>query len=328
MFIYFAHIINMELYQSIRLPPQWIGWNNWWDIIKRKIDHIIQFLMFSSLFVGIAGGGMVYVAALIQNVECSPVCIVIMILLGFSVYNLNRKTDEAEDAINRKDRFQFTKKYEKYLYSSALAGYGLAILLAGLNGLTAFFIVLIPLVSGILYSIPCLPPATGYRRLKEIPLVKNLVVGFAWGATLTFIPLAASNSSPTLASVISLLFFSTYAFIASTLPDIRDKEGDELSGIRTIPVVIGVERTLFLVTSLNILIGCIAVILSSIYLTVSVAILIAVSMVYMHMCIRTFVRVKRKDLICDILTDGQFLFIGLFVYGVGILVSSLTYTLF
>ena len=318
----------MVFYQSIRVPPLWIGWNNWWDIVKRKIDRIIQFLMFSSLFVGIAGGGMVYVAAIIQNVECSPVCIVIMILLGFSVYNLNRKTDEAEDAINRQDRFQFTKRYEKYLYSSALAGYGLAILLAGLNGLYAFLIVLIPLVSGILYSIPCLPPATGYHRLKEIPLVKNLVVGIAWGTTLTFIPLAVSHSPLNLASVISLLFFSTYAFIASTLPDIRDKEGDEQSGIRTIPVVIGVERTLILVTSLNILIGCIAVILSSIYLTVSVAILIAVSMVYLHMCIRSFTRVKRKDLICDILTDVQFLIIGLVVYGAGTLVSSLTYTPF
>lgn len=325
MLIQLAPINNMEFNQSVRLPPAWFDWNTGWDIIKRKIDSVVQFLMFSSLFVGIAGGGMVYVAAFIQNIECSPVCIVIMVLVGFSVYNLNRKTDEAEDAINRQDRFQFTKKYENHLYTLALAGYGLAILLAGLNGLYALLIVLIPLVSGILYSIPCLPPATGYRRLKEIPLVKNLVVGIAWGATLTFIPITVSHAPVTLATAITLLFFSTYAFIASTLPDIRDKEGDEQAGIRTIPVVIGVERTLILITSLNVLIGFIAVILSAMYLPFTVAILIAISTVYLHICIRSFTRVKRKDLICDIMTDGQFLIIGLFVYGTGILMSGLFY---
>lgn len=315
----------MEVHQSVRLPPAWIVWEHEWHIIKKKLDNFVQFLMFSSLFVGIAGGGMVFVAAFIQNIECSPICIAIMILVGFSVYNLNRKTDEAEDAINRQDRFQFTKKYENHLYYLAITGYGLAILLAGMNGITALLIVLIPLVSGILYSIPCLPPSTGYTRLKEIPLGKNLVVGLAWGATLTFIPVTISHAPLTVASAISLLFFSTYAFIASTLPDIRDKEGDEQAGIRTIPVVIGVERTLVLVSALNILIGSLAIVLSAIYLSITVAVLIAISMVYLQMCIRTFTRVKRKDLICDILTDGQFLIIGLVVYCSGILMSGLGY---
>lgn len=309
--------------QSVVVPSGTLTWDDPWEFFREKIGDFIQFLMFSSLFVGISGGGMVYVAAVLQGVPCSPACIAIMVLVGFSVYNLNRKTDEAEDAINREDRYHFTKKYEKHLYTAALAGYGLAILLAGLYGFIPLTIVLIPLVSGILYSIPCLPASTGYHRLKEIPVVKNLVVGIAWGTTLTFLPLAIAQGALSSTTAMTLVFFSTYAFIASTLPDIRDKEGDEEAGIRTIPAVIGIERTLYLVTGLNIIIGCAATVFSFLYLSRAVALIIGISVVYLHLCIRSFTRVEKKDIICDILTDGQFLFIGICTYFGGILITGL-----
>lgn len=313
----------MGLNTSVSVPSGTFIRDDPWEFFREKIGDFIQFLMFSSLFVGISGGGMVYVAASIQGLHCNPACIAIMVLIGFSVYNLNRKTDEAEDAINRKDRYNFTKKYEKHLYTAALAGYGLAILLAGIYGLIPLAVVLIPLLSGILYSIPCLPASTGYHRLKEIPVVKNLVVGIAWGTTLTFLPLAIAKVSFSSTTAMTLVFFSTYAFIASILPDIRDKEGDEEAGIRTIPAVIGIEPTLHLVTGLNIIIGCAATLFALKYLSPAVALIIGISVVYLHLCIHSFTRVEKKEIICDILTDGQFLFIGICAYFGGILLTGL-----
>jgi len=315
----------MELKPSTSLPPALVDWYEIRDFVGENIGDFIQFLMFSSLFVGIAGGGMVYVAACLQGLQCNAACIVILVLVGFSVYNLNRKTDETEDAINRQERYIFTKKYEKYLFIAALVGYGLAILLGALHGWMALLVILIPLISGIFYSIPCLPPASGYHRLKEIPVVKNLVVGIAWGATLTLVPITVLEAPITPATAITFIFFSSYAFIASTLPDIRDKEGDEQAGIRTIPVVIGAERTLFLVTAINLIIGSGAVIFSAVYLSPVVVVLIVVSMVYLHLCIRSFAKVKRKDLLCDILTDGQFLIIGVIAFSLSLVLSSLPF---
>lgn len=315
----------MESNPSASVPTASVEWYEVHNFIGENIGDFIRFLMFSSLFVGIAGGGMVYVSACLQGLQCNAACIAILILVGFSVYNLNRKTDEAEDAINRQDRYIFTKKYEKHLFTAALAGYGLAILLGALHGWMALLVILIPLISGILYSIPCLPPASGYHRLKEIPVVKNLVVGIAWGATLTLIPVTILEAPITPATAITFIFFSSYAFIASTLPDIRDKEGDEKAGIRTIPVVIGPERTLFLVTAINLIIGSGAVIFSAVYLSPFVVVLIAISIVYLHLCIRSFAKVKRKDILCDILTDGQFLIIGVIAYSLSLLLSSLPF---
>jgi 4-hydroxybenzoate polyprenyltransferase len=307
-------ILFMESNHTILFPPARHSPVPVARILEEKFMDLIHFLMFTSLFVGIAGGGMVYVAAFAEGVACGPVPIVIMFLVGFSVYNLNRKTDEAEDAINRADRYSFTKKFEKHLFIAALVTYGLAIAIAAFYGVAATIVILIPLVAGILYSIPCLPPSTGYRRLKEIPVVKNLVVGFAWGTTLTFIPLLVTGTPATMATAVTLVFFSTYAFIASTLPDIRDLEGDAQAGVRTIPVVIGEKRTLILITLMNLFIGVGATIISVVFLSLVIALIFAISTLYLHLCIRNFTRAKRKDIACDILTDGQFLIIGLMIF--------------
>ncbi len=313
----------MESYEYFQLHPDFCCWNDLNEIVKRRILGLILFLMFSSIYVGIACASMVYISSLIQGVEVNPVAMIMMFLVCFSVYNLNRKTDEAEDAINREDRYSFTKKYEKPLYLSAVVGSGLALLLALLYGLSTFLLILTPFIAGILYSIPFLPPNTGYRRLKEIPLVKNVVVTIAWAVPLTFLPLAVAHAPVTPSTGITLVFFVSWAFIASTLPDIRDKEGDEQAGIRTIPVVIGIERTLNLLTRINVFLGICAVIMSVIYLSPVITLLIIVSCIYTQLVIDSFSRTHRKGTTFDLINDGQFFIIGITVYGISILISSL-----
>lgn len=321
--IEFGYSSCMESNESIVIPPLWINWNEIFNYLTGKSGDIIQFLVFSSIFMGMQGWGLVYVAAFIQGVECSPACIVITFLFGFSIYNLNRKTDEKEDVVNHQDRYRFTKKYEKYLYTAAILGCSFALVLAAWCGLMTFLIVVLPFVLGILYSIPCLPPSTGYRRLKEIPLLKNLIVAIAWGVPLTFISLFITNTSVTLATVISLIFLCSFVFIASVLPDIRDTEGDKIAGIRTIPVIIGAQRTIIVITGVNLIVGISAVIISAIYLAPAAALVLAVSTLYTHISIQSFARIEKKDIICDIMTDGQFIFIGILAFSISLLSGSL-----
>jgi 4-hydroxybenzoate polyprenyltransferase len=317
----------MESYEYFHLHPDFCCWNDLNEIVKRRIRDLILFLMFSSIYVGIACASMVYISSLIQDVEVNPVPMIMMFFVCFSVYNLNRKTDEAEDAINREDRYSFTKKYEKPLYLSAVLGSVLALLLASLYGVSSFLLILTPFIAGILYSIPFLPPNSDYRRLKEIPLAKNVVVTIAWAVPLTFLPLAVAHAPVTPATAINLVFFSSWAFIASTLPDIRDKEGDEKAGIRTIPVVIGIERTLGVLTLINLAIGGCAVILSLGYLNPVITLLIIISCIYTQLVIRSFSRTYKKGIIFDILNDGQFFIIGISAFSIPVLISSLSYTL-
>lgn len=100
-------------------------------------------------------------------------------------------------------------------------------------------------------------------------------------------------------------------------------EGDKVAGIRTVPTVIGVERTMILIRSLNLIVGVSAVIISAIFLSPAVSLVLAVCTLYTHISIRTFAKGGKKDTICDIMTDGQFIFIGILAYCLSLLSGSL-----
>ena len=78
--------------------------------------------------------------------------------------------------------------------SRLLGAYLIALIIAASHGLAAFCVVTIPLVSGIFYSVPVLPKWCGYRRLKEIPVMKNLVVSTAWALAFSLVPVYLGTS--------------------------------------------------------------------------------------------------------------------------------------
>lgn len=285
--------------------PDLLGWSR----------TLIDFLLFSSIFVGLAGMGMIYTSSLIQGLAPNPVALVIMLLVPFSVYNMNRKTDEEEDIINHGSRYAFTKRFEKPLQYGALVAYALAVLIAVPFGVLAVLVTLVPLIAGVLYSMPLLPKSFGYRRLKEIPVMKNLVVGSSWAMILVLLPCILAGVPITLQTGLCLLFFFSYAFIASSIPDMRDREGDAQAGVRTIPVLIGVDRTKKLLGALNWTTACLVIALGiGAMLPPLVVLLYAGAHCYTQCCITSFGRIGEPGLICDILSDGQFLIIGSAVF--------------
>lgn len=284
----------------------------------------IDFLLFSSIFMGMQGMGMVYTSCLIQGVALTPAVLAIMLLVPFSVYNMNRKTDEEEDSVNHPGRYQFTKRFEKSLEYGALVAYALAVLIAVPFGWCAVLVTLVPLLAGVLYSTPVLPRRFGYRRLKEIPVMKNLVVGGSWATILVFLPSVVSGTPVTVSSYLCFVFFFSYVFIASAMPDMRDREGDALTGVRTIPVLIGIERTKRV---LNVMNGATAIIVIAIGIgatfSTPIIVLLAGTQCYTQYCITSFGRIGRPDTICDILLDGGFVIIG----GAMILIQTVLPTL-
>ncbi len=289
-------------------------WEGFKSCVIHKIANAFYFLIYSSIYLSIAGASMVYISCIMQHIPCSPSLLAIMFLATFSVYNINRKTDEKEDAINHSDRYSFTSRYGKVLSTSAILAYILAIALALCYGVKTALISAIPLICGILYSIAWLPERFKYRRLKEIPFVKNLVVAFAWASTPALLPVYSNSSNAAVATLIVVIFFFTLVFINSVIFDLRDTEGDAASGVKTIPVVFGVQRTINFLACLNILLGLMDLLLCSAYLSLKFTYLLAAGMVYAIFYIFSFGKVKRTNLLCDVVADGQFLIFGSLLY--------------
>lgn len=290
------------------------GWERLKVIVRKKITNTFYFLIYSSIYLSAAGASMVYISCVMQHIPCSLSLLAIMFLATFSVYNINRKTDEKEDAINHSDRHSFTSRYGKVLSTSAILAYILAIALALGYGVKTALISAIPLVCGILYSIPWLPETFKYRRLKEIPFVKNLVVAFAWASTPALIPVYSRSSNAAVATLIVVIFFFTLVFINSVIFDLRDTEGDAASGVKTIPVVFGVQRTINFLAYKNILFGLMDLLLCSFYLSSKFTYLLAAGMIYCNLYLFSFGKVKETNLLCDAAADGQFLILGSLVY--------------
>ncbi|HVP95115.1 MAG TPA: UbiA family prenyltransferase [Methanoregulaceae archaeon] len=289
------------------------------DRILEKLHSLVDIVAFSSLILAFTGGFGIYASCYIEGVPWFPALGVIMTLVSFSVYNLNRKTDEQEDEINHKKRYLFTKKFEKYLFYGALLAYAAALLISGLYGVIAVLVTCIPLISGIFYSEPILPARCGYRRLKEIPVIKNILVAGAWAATITLLPVSFSSLVPTMGTLITGVFFFSCVFIGSVLPDIRDLEGDIASGITTVPVLIGIPKTTVLLSLMaSVTFGIIFISGVGHYSPGSV-LLLCLGIFYMLFCILSMERLVNKNIICDILGDCVFIILGIVTF---ILIAS------
>ncbi|MCQ8893023.1 MAG: hypothetical protein NQU46_00070 [Methanolinea sp.] len=128
-----------------------------------------HFYLYSSLFLATAAVGMAFVSCSLQGLDFSLTIATVLSLVVFSVYTMNRKTDQAEDSLNHVDRFKVTSRYTSLLFPCAIGAYALAMGLSALHGFLALAACSVPLVAGIFYSIPLLPETCRYRRLKDPP---------------------------------------------------------------------------------------------------------------------------------------------------------------
>ena len=279
-----------------------------------KISDLYDLLIFSSALLGMAGMGMVYTSSFLQGVQCPLAALVIGFLVPFSVYNLNRKTDHDEDAINREDRYNFTTRFEGSLSTLALVAYVAAFIIAFPFGGGSIFVVAIPLICGALYSMRWIPPPIPFRRLKEIPVVKNFIVAISWSSVSALLPVYLAHGSPGMKTWICIIFFFSYVITSSTIPDIRDRDGDARAGVRTIPVIIGAENTRRLLLTLNIVLGALVIAEGSSFMTLVMVLTLGMGIFYTNCCIQIFERVRKKDIICDFLIDGQFVLFGMAIF--------------
>jgi len=286
---------------------------------KSEIDLqvMMEYLVYSSVYLSFAAGAMVLISSILHQVTFSFIVSGLGMLITYSIYNLNRKTDESEDAINHSHRYAFTKKYEKILYLSGIGAYLLALVLSGFYGISVILVSAIPLLLGLIYSMPILPKKFRYRRLKEIPVVKSLLVAIAWALPPALLPIYVSGATPSLVTLAVILFFFSLVFINTVLFDIRDMEGDRANCVRTIPVLLGIPRTKTLLTWVNIIFGISVLSLllishiSPIYIC-----LIVTGMIYAQAYILQFHTVSTGNLRCDVIADGQFIVLGLLMIGI------------
>ncbi len=277
-----------------------------------RIGDLISFLMVSSVFTAFTSLTMLYFSFIILDVALNPILLCAMFFVIYSVYSLNKVTDREEDAINMPARSIFVAGNERFLLTLAIASYIAALLLGLIESPFAAGILLVPFLSGIVYSTNSLS-IIGIPRLKDIFLVKSLIVAFSLAVCAAFLPALHLPNYAKLCFIFP--FFFSKVFINTVLFDVRDVEGDTLNGVKTIPVVIGVKRTRQMLLLIQSLLVVWFVLFSDLF-SKYYAILIA-SMIYGYLYIIYFCNTEHhSDMSWDILLDGEWIImsIGAWIY--------------
>ncbi|QCW02191.1 UbiA family prenyltransferase [Natrinema pallidum] len=204
-------------------PPGWVT----------SVKTGLRLLVHSNLFISLATVSVAVTTVLLADLPLEPLPLFIVFAATMFVYTVNRFTDLEEDERNVPQRAAFTRRYGTLWLAAGVGLYVAAVGIAVAVGVPGAVYMFLPLVVVLLYSV---------GGVKQLFLVKNLVVGFAWGA----IPLGVGYYYGQLRSPAILFLFGYITImitIAAVIFDVKDIEGDLAEGIPTVPNLFGPRWT-------------------------------------------------------------------------------------
>ena len=283
---------------------------------KSILNRFIEAITRSGIFLSLGATSMTYMSTLLLNLKFDLGLFLISFLITFAIYNFNRKTDEKEDFINYPERFSFVVKYSKFLFTGAVISCILAFLLAFTRNINTVAFLLVPLIMATLYGVNWVPKnlkkKIKFRRLKEIPILKDFVVAIGWFA-IPFFTASYWSSVITLTTWLAGLFILIRIYIGATIFDVRDILGDKLTRVKTLPVLIGEKKTILFLALFNTASLILFLILTSQgFLPDFMNIInIGISLYgYLFLYLSASHMVSKKFL-CDVIVDGEYIIAGL-----------------
>jgi 4-hydroxybenzoate polyprenyltransferase len=267
---------------------------------RQVLLDILRLVTSTSVFLAVNAQMVAAFSSLLYGVEVKPVILLIAFFATFSVYNMNRATDRAEDSVNRPETASRETRF--FLIPSIVASV-LCLTLSASVGAQALLVVLTMFIASVAYSVKLLP---SIPRLKEIVGVKSVLVALSWGFTGALLPASAQPVDPTKIAL-TFAYISFQLLVNTILCDVCDVKGDMTSGVRTLPIVLGLSRTrslLLIVNSLMLpwLIYCAS---QRLFLEYMPALLFGA--VYGYMIILVFSRKGRERLMVELAVDGEWI---------------------
>ena len=208
------------------------------------LKRIIQAFILNRLHIIVSAPAIMWCWSGFLKMRFRSIDYLIITLAVACICQWNRLTDVKEDALNCPDDLKDAQTKSGAIKVFCYAGGTLAILLAlftepswKLAGLVAFGAAV-----GYFYNTPLLP-SWPHLRLKNLFIIKNLSSGAGWSLGLLVFPMLRAHTQPD--GLFLTAFFYMFAMVMTyeIMWDMRDVEGDTRAGIRTLPVVLGINNT-------------------------------------------------------------------------------------
>jgi 4-hydroxybenzoate polyprenyltransferase len=265
-----------------------------------------------NLLLALAAAAFTAAAQVLAGHAPSPVAPLVVFLTLFAVYGLDRAAEPDADARAHPERARFARKHAGRMRAAALAAYAAALPLAWWSvGPAGTAAALLPLAAVLVYSFPFLPGAVarrvGFARLKEVLVVKNVVVAGTLAATPTLLVLAEAPGAARAPLAATAAFLFGRWWVNTVTFDLRDEQGDRAGGIRTLPVVLGRARTLRLLHAANALVGAAALAAPLFAPVPATFALLACGTPYTWAYLRALEAGGDEHFLCDVVADAELL---------------------
>lgn len=208
--------------------------------------NILYKLTSSSVFIAINGMLVVVFSSYLYSIEIKYEILGIAFLVTFFAYYFNKITDKVEDSINDPRLYSDKRVFHRF---GLLFGFFFVSYLCMFTNFDTLVISSISIIVSVLYSFKF---TSLFPRLKEIVGIKSILVALSWAFTGTLLPIGGQSLNG-ISVVLVFLYIFIQLLVNTIICDIRDIEGDIVSGVRTIPIVLGINKTrnlLFCVNSL------------------------------------------------------------------------------
>jgi 4-hydroxybenzoate polyprenyltransferase len=241
---------------------------------------------------------------------------ILIIYLGtLSIYRYNHYKEIDFDSQTNSERTNHLKKYQKYLpYVIFLSGIMFFILLLLFGNLQSLFFGIFLYVLGILFTQP-------FKKFtKKIIGFKSMYTSFSLSLSIIFTAVYYSYLFNDLLAVF-FIFGLIRFFIGTSYSDIKDITIDNNNHLRTLPIVMGVDKFLIFLHILNIF-SFIPIIIG-VYMNIlpALSLLLVFSLFYSYYYIQK-ARNKKEDAqsMTNIIVDGEFIFWPLLLF-IGLVIT-------
>jgi 4-hydroxybenzoate polyprenyltransferase len=204
----------------------------------------------------LSGSGMALTATILLGMSIAPILLLIVFLVVFSSYHINRKAEIKMDVISHPERTKIITEH-KQLDSLAVFAFIIAAFLTFFTAkqyILSLFLVIVPPLTVALYSIDWIPhhigQAVSFKRFKEIPIIKNALASGVWGL-IAFLTTFYYGLSVSIITWFVFFFIYIRFFINTVVFDMRDTFADSTHGVKTIPVLLGLNKTKSILLILN-----------------------------------------------------------------------------
>lgn len=216
-----------------------------------------EFLLYGSIFISCCTVALALETAVLLNISLHSAGFY-GFLFGATLVQYNLHYMSKKTAVAGSTRLIWTLQHPRL--HRYLLFFGILLLLLSLTVFhpNHFYILLALGAIATLYSFPVLP-FVRKKRLKDYGLLKIITISLLWTLVTVWLPASNKGYDPT---TYWLVFFQRFVFmfVLCLLFDVRDASIDAVSGIRTLPVRLGNERSYwiaFLSLGLFVLLSCI-----------------------------------------------------------------------